>query len=112
ALPICDRQDFADRLDAVDLAVFVDERHHHFCRRSSSAWAKYAEALRRISLARLSSRFSRSSAFMRSRSLVVTPSRRPVSRSAWRTQFISVWAEQPILPAIEPIAAHCDGYSA
>src|SRR5690606_4720131 len=85
-----DRQDFADRLDAVDLAVFVDERHHHFCRRSSSAWAKYAEALRRISLARLSSRFSRSSAFMRSRSLVVTPSRRPVSRSACRTQLVNV----------------------
>ncbi len=38
-------------------------------RRSSSAWAKYADAFRRISFARFSSRFSRSSSFSRSRSL-------------------------------------------
>jgi len=31
--------------------VVRDERHHHFGRRSSSAWAKYAAALRRISFA-------------------------------------------------------------
>jgi hypothetical protein len=36
--------------------MLVDERHHYFGRRSSSAWAKYADALRRISLARFSSR--------------------------------------------------------
>ena len=35
-------------------------------RRSSSAWAKYADALRRISLARRSSRTSRSSSLIRS----------------------------------------------
>ena len=33
-----------------------DTRHHHFGRRSSSAWAKNAEAFRKISLARRSSR--------------------------------------------------------
>ena len=50
-------------------------------RRSSSAIAKYALALRRISLAWRSSRFSRSSALIRSRSSVVGPARRPWSRS-------------------------------
>ena len=39
-------------------------------------------ALRRISLARFNSRFSRSSALIRSRSSVVWPSRSPRSRSA------------------------------
>jgi hypothetical protein len=33
------------------LAMIVDERNHGLNRRSSSAWAKYALALRRISLA-------------------------------------------------------------
>src|SRR5690606_21435318 len=84
-----DRQDVTDRLDTVDLAMVVDERHHPFPGRSSSAWAKYAEALRRISLARLSSRTSRSSAFSRSRSSLVTPGLWPWSRSAWRTHLRS-----------------------
>jgi hypothetical protein len=35
-----DRQDTADRLDPVDIAVLVDERLHGLKRRSSSAWAK------------------------------------------------------------------------
>jgi hypothetical protein len=33
--------------------MVVDERDHHFARRSSSAWAEYADALRKISLARI-----------------------------------------------------------
>src|SRR5690606_28820622 len=101
-----DRQHFADRLDSVNVAVFVNERRHGLNRRSSSAWAKYADALRRISLAWRSSRFSRSSALMRSISLVVGPGRLPWSRSACRTQRRSVSDVQPILPAIEPVAAH------
>ena len=60
----------------------VDEGPHYLGRRSSSACANNAEAFRRISFARLSSRFSRSSVFSRSRSSVVRPGRRPVSRSA------------------------------
>jgi hypothetical protein len=36
----------------------IDEADHHFARRSSAAWAKYADAFFRISLARVSSRFS------------------------------------------------------
>src|SRR5258707_15096632 len=67
-----DRQNAADRLDPVDVPMIVDERLHGFDRRSSSAWAKYADALRRISLAWRSSRFSRSSALIRSPSCVVT----------------------------------------
>jgi hypothetical protein len=31
------------------LSMRFEELHHHFGRRSSSAWAKYADALRRIS---------------------------------------------------------------
>src|SRR5690606_2682953 len=107
-----DRQYLADRLDPVVGAVVIDEGLHRFERRSSSAWAKYADALRRISLAWRSSRTSRSSCLMRSFSVVVMPSRRPVSRSCCRTQPRSVSAVQPILAATEPIAAHCESYSA
>jgi hypothetical protein len=35
-----DRQLRADRLDPVSRTVGIDERHHYFGRRSSSAWAK------------------------------------------------------------------------
>jgi hypothetical protein len=41
---------------------------------------------------------------------VVEPGRTPLSRSPWRTHLRSVSAVQPILPAIDSIAAHCDGY--
>src|SRR5690606_21381973 len=101
-----DRQLLADRLDSVHFALIIAERHHHLTRRSSSAWAKYADALRRISFARRSSRFSRSSSFSRWRSSVVSPGRRPWSRSVCRTQLRSVSAEQPILDATDWIAAH------
>src|SRR5436305_119801 len=77
------RQHLADRLDPIRPALIVDERDHGLCRRSSSAWAKYADALRRISLACRSSRFSRSSAFSRAAISVVTPGARPLSRSAF-----------------------------
>lgn len=101
-----DRCNTADRLDPVRLPVIVDELDHHLPRRSSSAWAKYAEALRRISLACFNSRFSRSSALIRSRSEVVVPSWRPASRSACRTQLRRVSGVQSILGAIAPMAAH------
>lgn len=45
------RQDSAERLDPMLTAMHVDKGHHHFDRRSSSAIAKYADALRRISFA-------------------------------------------------------------
>src|SRR5205814_7800689 len=96
-----DRQLLADRLDPVLGTVGVDECHHHFARRSSSAWAKKADALRRISFARRSSAFSRSSALSRSRSSLLTPARRPVSRSLCLTHRRSVSMVQPIFPAIE-----------
>ena len=103
-----DREDLADRLDPVRLTMRVDEGHHSLGRRSSSACAKNAEAFRRISLARRSSRTSRSSSFIRARSSVGNPGRRPVSRSAWRTQWRSVSAVHPIFVATDRIAAHCE----
>src|SRR5690606_39024971 len=103
-----DLQHPADRLDSVGVAVFGDEPGHGLKRRSSSAWAKYADALRRISLACRSSRTSRSSAFIRARSSVVSPGRSPWSRSARRTHRRNVSAVQPIFPAIDAIAAHCE----
>lgn len=72
-----DRQHRADRLAPVSLAVGVDESHHHLGRRSSSAWAKKADALRKISFTRRSSRTSRSSCLRRSRSSLVRPGRIP-----------------------------------
>ncbi len=66
------------------VAVGVDERSC-LCARSSSAPKKLA-ALFRISLARLSSRFSCSSAFILAASLVLTPDTWPWSMSACRTQ--------------------------
>jgi hypothetical protein len=55
------------------LAMIVNKPDHHFARRSSFAWAKYADAFFRISLARRSSKFSRSSCFRHWRSSVVSP---------------------------------------
>src|SRR5690606_31805394 len=66
-----DLQDTADRLDPKTVTMLIDECPQDLVRRSSSAWAKYALARRRISLALRSSRFSRSRAFMRSRSSLV-----------------------------------------
>src|SRR5436190_13658840 len=106
-----DRQHFADRLDPMDLTVIVDERDHRLNGRSSSAWAKYADALRRISLACRSSRFSRSRAFSRAAISVVTPGARPLSRSAFFSHSLSVCPVQPILAAIEMIVADRDGCS-
>ncbi len=39
-----DRQDAVDRLAPIDIAVIVDEGDHRRNGRSSSAWAKYADA--------------------------------------------------------------------
>src|SRR6202021_1785031 len=106
-----DRQHPADRLDPMRLAVIVDEGNHGLNRRSSSAWAKYALALRRISLACRSSRFSRSRAFSLSAMSVGTPARCPLSTSAFLTQSCSVCGVQPILAAIDVTAAHREGCS-
>src|SRR5256714_9122941 len=106
-----DRQHLADRLDPIRFPVIIDERDHGFTRRSSSAWAKYADALRRISFACRSSRFSRSKAFSFSAISVGTPARCPLSISAFLTQSCSVCGVQPILAAIEVTAAQRDGCS-
>ncbi len=105
-----ERQHAADRLDAPAVPMGVDEGHG-LGRRGSSAHAKKADAVLRISFARRSSRFSRSSWRMRSFSSLVTPGRCPPSTSARRTQMRRVSAVIPNLLAIEPIAAHSEGCS-
>jgi hypothetical protein len=106
-----DRQHLADRLDPMRLAVIVDERDHGLNRRSSSAWAKYALALRRISLACRSSRFSRSRALSFVATSVGTPARTPLSRSTFFTHSCSVCAVQPIFAAIDETAAQREACS-
>ena len=66
----------------------------------------------KISLARRSSLFSRSSSRIRARSSVVTPGRAPASVSARRTQPRKVSRLIDNFAAIDSIAFHCDGYSA
>jgi hypothetical protein len=85
----------ADRLDNVVPAMCVAERVPHgggyLVSRSTSAAAKNALGLRRISYARLSSRFSRSKATNRSRSSVFNLGRWPASRSVCRSQSRNVF---------------------
>jgi len=83
------------------LTVIVNERDRRLNGRSSSAWAKQALALRRISLACRSSRFSRSRAFILSATSVGAPALLPASTSAFFTQSSSVCAEQPIFADID-----------
>lgn len=75
------------------------------------AWANYADALRKISLAWRSSRTSCSNALIRSRSAVVAPSRKPALRSCWRTQRRRVFESQPGFAATAQIVAHRDSCS-
>ncbi len=75
--------------------------------RPSSA-PKKAAADFKISLARRSSRFSRSNSRIRARSSELNPGRWPVSTSASRTQRRSVSGVIPNLDEIEVIAAHCE----
>lgn len=83
----------------------IDETHHHFDRRSSFAIAKYALALRKISLACRSSRFSRSNTFSRSAMSVGIPSRLPLSTSAFLTQSFSVYGTQPMFAEFDIMLA-------
>jgi len=90
----------------VGLLMFIDERCHRFGYQSSSAWAKEADALRRISFARRSSRFFRSSSLIWARSSLVRLPRSPASISVRRTHFRAFSREQPILLTIKTIADH------
>lgn len=65
----------------------------------------------RISLALRSALFSRSSALRRCKSVVVKPALAPVSISSRLTHSLSVWGIQPILGAIDSMAARSEGYS-
>ncbi len=103
-----DRRDPTDRLDPANRAMHIDEGDHRFSGRSSSAIAKYAEALRRISLAWRGSRFSRSSAFIRSTTSLCTPARISLPTSAFFTHSCSAWLAHPILAAIDTAAGQRD----
>ena len=95
------------------LTMIVDERFSSLERAVELApRAKYADALRNISLACRSSLFSRSRAFSFAPMSLVTPGLRPASVSAFFAHSFKVWAVQPIFPAIETTAAHRDGCSA
>ncbi|GGC18428.1 hypothetical protein GCM10010972_34600 [Cellulomonas carbonis] len=84
-----DLQDLAERLDPKTVLVLVDVTDDHFRQRSSPAAAKDADAVRRISFARRSSRFSRSGSAIGDRraSSLLHPGRSSVSSSAWVTEF-------------------------
>jgi len=90
------RQNPADRLDPIRRAMIINEGDHVFDRRSSSASAKYADALRRISFAWRSSRFSCSRAFSFADISDVTPALLPASTSAFRTHSFNEGVEHPI----------------
>src|ERR1019366_6325359 len=100
----------ADRLNSPAFPVVGNELHG-LGGLGSSSRAKKREAALRISLARRSSRFSRSSSRIRSRSAVVTPDRSPPFTCARRTQRRSVSRVIPNLAEIDPSAAHSEGYS-
>src|SRR5690625_7353253 len=76
----------ANWLDPVQVTVLIDISVYYFRRPSSSAWAKKALAVFKISLARRNSLTSRSRSLMRFCSSLVTPGRKPASISARLTQ--------------------------
>jgi hypothetical protein len=92
------RQNPANRLDPMIIVVIFDELDHFLNGRSSSACAKYAEALRRISLACFSSRFSRSNAFIFSAISGVMPPRWPVSTSTFLPFVQCLWTCRALVP--------------
>jgi hypothetical protein len=85
----------------------IEERHPHFRWRSSSAWAEKAEAWRRISLAAS----ARDSPAPRLGAAHVPNCRALHAGLGPAPPGAPISAVQPILLAIEPMAAHCDSYS-
>src|SRR5690606_26245899 len=79
-------QDAANRLDPEQSLVRIDVSDDHFKRRSSSAAAKNALAVLRISFARISSATSLRKALISSRSALVTPGFSLASTRARSTQ--------------------------
>lgn len=96
-------QGSTDRLDPEAALVLVDVGHDLRIWRSSSAAAKNADAVLRISFARRSSAFSRRSRLSSSDSAVVTPAARPSSMSACLHQPRNVSGR---IPNCGPIRLH------
>ena len=84
--------------------MVVDELDHpgSFPRRSSSAWAKYADAFRRIAFARVSSRTSRSNSFNRSRAAGDPDGRGPCPFLAVRRGLLPAESKQDIVVRESP----------
>ena len=93
----------------VSIAVAVDIGLRDLSRRSSSACAKNALAVFRMSLARRSPLTSRSSSLMCWASDVVVTRRCPLSTSTFLTQPLRICGTQPIWGAIDSMAAHSEG---
>lgn len=83
--------------------MLIDETIDLCQRRSSSAWAKYALAFRRISLARRSSRTSFSKSVMRRLSSLVIPGASPESTWFCFTQLRRVFL---LIPICSPTSRH------
>src|SRR5699024_9912425 len=96
-------QDTTDPLDSEFVTIVIDEVIDIRQRRSSSAWAKYALAFRRISLARRSSRISFSNSVMRCLSSVVIPGVLPESTWFCFTQLRRVFL---LIPICSPTSRH------
>jgi len=86
------RQDLADWLDPVNIAMLINKGFHGLNRRPSSVWAKYADALRRISLACRNSRISRSSA------LISAPIHCRPAPGCHRWLFVTAWSSGEAFP--------------
>jgi len=78
---------------------------------TSSAWAKKADAVLRISFARRNSLFSFSRAFLRSSSSDVAPGFSPASIWVRLSHAFRLSGEHSIFAAIDWIACYCEGYS-
>jgi hypothetical protein len=98
-------------IDLIRHAMIVDERDQVFDRQSISVRAKHTDAVRRISFACRSSRFSHSRAFSFADMSDVTPARFSASTSAFLCHSASKCAAQSIFDDIDTIVCQRDGYS-
>ena len=99
------------RHNPVCITMFVDEILQDFNKRLGSAWSKNALATSNISSVRCSSLTSHYSSLTLWASLVVTPSSTLASTLVHLTHSFQVCGTQPIMGAMDSMAAHRDRYS-
>ena len=98
----------AATVDPLLVPVIVNEGAYVLCRRSTSAIAKYALVLRKISFAWRNSRFSRLRAFIFSAISLETPAHWPLATADLLTQLSKVCGAQPIFGEIDRTACQRD----